>query len=123
MIGDEKGFRFEPAQLTVAPGDRINFVMVSGGPHNVQFEADKIGDAGERALRAVMRDTIADLTSQMYMNEGETYTLTMTNVPAGSYPYVCTPHAAMGMRGTITVRGGAGGAKPAAARRPARKGS
>jgi plastocyanin len=33
-----------------------------------------------------------------------TYTISFANVPAGSYPFFCTPHLAMGMTGTITVK-------------------
>ena len=41
MIGDAKGYRFEPAALTVKQGDAVKFVMVSGGPHNVAFQDRK----------------------------------------------------------------------------------
>ena len=105
MLGDEKGYRFEPASLTVSPGDRVRFVMVSGGPHNVQFLEQEIPAAAGRALGAGMPDTIGTLTGPMYMNPGESYTVSFARVPAGKYPYICTPHQAMNMRGTITVRG------------------
>src|SRR5690348_15474130 len=35
MVGDDKGYRFEPADIKVKAGDGIKFIMVSGGPHNV----------------------------------------------------------------------------------------
>src|SRR5262245_58345620 len=35
MIGDDKGYRFEPADLTIKTGDAVKFIMVTGGPHNV----------------------------------------------------------------------------------------
>src|SRR5579871_4378857 len=38
MIGDEKGYRFEPADLTIKSGDAVKFIMVAGGPHNVSFD-------------------------------------------------------------------------------------
>src|SRR5512138_143004 len=38
MVGDATGYRFEPANITVKPGDGIKFVNVSGGPHNVAFD-------------------------------------------------------------------------------------
>src|SRR3979411_2946536 len=38
MIGDAKGYRFEPANFTVKAGDGAKFVVVSGGPHNVAFD-------------------------------------------------------------------------------------
>src|SRR3979409_2541466 len=37
MVGDAKGYRFEPANITVKQGDGIKFVVVTGGPHNVAF--------------------------------------------------------------------------------------
>ena len=38
MVGDAKGYRFEPANITVKQGDGIKFVVASGGPHNVAFD-------------------------------------------------------------------------------------
>ena len=38
MVGDAKGYRFEPANITVKSGDGIKFTVVSGGPHNVAFD-------------------------------------------------------------------------------------
>ena len=38
MVGDAAGFRYEPANITVKPGDGIKFINVSGGPHNVAFD-------------------------------------------------------------------------------------
>jgi len=37
MIGDQKGYRFEPATLTIKVGDGVKFTNVTGGPHNVAF--------------------------------------------------------------------------------------
>ena len=38
MVGDAKGYRFEPANISVKQGDGIKFVVQSGGPHNVAFD-------------------------------------------------------------------------------------
>jgi plastocyanin len=51
MLGDEKGYRFEPANITVKQGDAIKFTMVSGGPHNVAFDAAALPAAGTCQLR------------------------------------------------------------------------
>ena len=32
MISDDKGYRFEPAELTIKQGDAIKFVMIYGRP-------------------------------------------------------------------------------------------
>lgn len=104
MLGDEKGYRFEPADITVKQGDGIKFVMVSGGPHNVAFDPATIPADVKPQLSANMPNQQGELSSPMYMNPGESYTMSFANVKPGQYPYHCTPHLAMGMKGTITVQ-------------------
>lgn len=103
MIGDEKGYRFEPANLTVKAGDAVDFIMVSGGPHNVAFEEASIPAAGKAQLAANIPNAAAPLTSQMLLNPNEKVTISFANVAPGTYNYNCTPHLAMGMKGVITV--------------------
>ena len=103
MVGDDKGYRFEPADITVKAGDGIKFEMVSGGPHNVAFDQAAVGAAAS-ALAANMPNQQSPLSSPYFMNAGESYTISFANVPAGKYEYVCTPHLAMGMKGVITVQ-------------------
>lgn len=104
MLGDEKGYRFEPANITIKTGDAIRFEMVSGGPHNVAFDAATLSPEAKAALIAGLPNPMAELSSQMFLNPGESVTINFANVPAGSYEYVCTPHLAMGMKGVITVQ-------------------
>jgi plastocyanin len=103
MLGDASGYKFEPANLTIKPGDTVKWVMVSGGPHNVAFDAAKVA-AAKAQLMAAMPNQMAELTSPMLTQPNEVYQATFANVPAGSYEYVCQPHAAMNMKGTITVQ-------------------
>ncbi len=104
MIGDEKGFRFEPANITVKQGDGIKFTMVSGGPHNVAFDAATVPANVKSQLMANMPNQVSEMSSPMMMNANESYTISFANVNVGKYDYVCTPHVAMGMKGTITVQ-------------------
>jgi plastocyanin len=104
MIGDDKGYRFEPANVTVKQGDGIKFIMVSGGPHNVAFEESGIPAAASAQLSANIENAAAPLTSQMTVNPNEVVNISFANVPAGTYNYHCTPHLAMGMKGVITVQ-------------------
>ncbi|MFN2397881.1 MAG: plastocyanin/azurin family copper-binding protein [Gemmatimonadaceae bacterium] len=104
MVGDDKGYRFEPANITVKQGDGIKFLMVSGGPHNVAFDPAKIPDDVESQLTANMPSQMSPLMSPMFMNPNESYTISFAGIKAGSYPYNCTPHIAMNMTGTITVQ-------------------
>jgi plastocyanin len=104
MIGDDKGYRFDPADITVKAGDGIKFIMVSGGPHNIAFDPATIPADVKSQLMANMPNQQAELSSPLFMNPNEAYTISFANVKPGSYPYHCTPHLAMGMKGTLTVQ-------------------
>ena len=104
MIGDDKGFRFEPADVTIKQGDGVKFVFVNGGPHNVAFDAATLSPEAKAALIANMTDQQTELSSKYLMNEGDAVTVSFAGVPAGTYNYVCTPHLAMNMKGKITVQ-------------------
>src|SRR5687768_16343620 len=68
MVGDEKGYRFEPADITVKAGDGIKFTMVSGGPHNVAFDPATIPADVRPQLSANMPNQMAEPSSPMFMN-------------------------------------------------------
>jgi plastocyanin len=105
MLGDEKGYRFEPNAITVKAGDGIKFTFVSGGPHNVAFNAADIPADVKGQLDANMgADKTAELSSKMTMNPGESVTISFANIKPGTYPFHCTPHLAMNMKGTVTVQ-------------------
>ena len=104
MLGDAQGYRFEPANITIKAGDGIKFVMVSGGPHNVAFPPESTPAAAKAQLSANMPNQMAELAGPLLINPNEAYTISFANVPAGKYEYNCTPHIAMGMKGTITVQ-------------------
>ncbi|HUQ99503.1 MAG TPA: plastocyanin/azurin family copper-binding protein [Gemmatimonadaceae bacterium] len=105
MIGDAKGYRFEPANITVKQGDGIKFVNVVGGPHNVAFDPATIpGDVKPQLDANMGTDKMGELSSNMKMNPNETITISFANIKAGQYPYHCVPHLAMGMKGVVTVQ-------------------
>jgi plastocyanin len=82
---------FEPANLTVKKGDVIKYVSEGNAAHNVSFPADQ--NPGKSNLPGV----------GPYKTNGETYELQVAMDP-GTYNYQCDPHAAMGMKGTLTVQ-------------------
>ena len=104
MVGDDKGYRFEPADIKVKAGDGIKFIMVSGGPHNVAFDPATIPADVKAQLMANMPNQMAELSSPLFSNPNEAYTISFANIKPGQYPFHCTPHLAMGMKGTITVQ-------------------
>lgn len=105
MLGDAKGYRFEPANITVKQGDGIKFVVVSMGPHNVAFDPATIPADVKPQLDANMgSDKMGELSSAMKMNSGESVTVSFGNIKPGVYPFHCTPHLALNMKGVITVQ-------------------
>ena len=105
MVGDAKGYRFEPASITIKQGDGIKFVVVSGGPHNVAFDPATIPADIKGQLDANMgTDKMGELSSNMKMNAGESVTVSFGNIKPGQYPFHCTPHLALNMKGVITVQ-------------------
>ena len=105
MLGDAKGYRFEPANLTVKQGDGVKFVVVSGPPHNVAFDPATVPSDVKAQLDANMgTDKMGELSSNMKMNPGESVTVSFGNIKPGQYPFHCVPHLALNMKGVITVQ-------------------
>ena len=105
MIGDATGYRFEPANFTAKRGDGVKFVVVSGPPHNVAFDPATIPPDVRTQLDANMgTDKMGELSSGLKMNPGESITVSFGNIKPGQYPYHCTPHLALNMKGVITVQ-------------------
>jgi plastocyanin len=104
MVGDAQGYRYEPVNITVRRGDAVKWVMVSGAPHNVQFDPNGIPSGAQAQLSANMPSQATPLGSPIMMNLNEEYTVSFAGVPAGTYNYTCTPHLAMNMRGTVRVQ-------------------
>jgi plastocyanin len=102
MLGDEKGYRYEPTDLTVKVGDGVKWVMISGAPHNVQFE--NVAADAKTQLSANMPNQLTDLSSPLLLNANEEYQMSFAGVKPGKYNYICTPHLANNMRGSVTVQ-------------------
>ena len=86
-------FLFEPAEISVQPGDTVRFLQTGTTPHNVEFTAGQSGaELGDMRMGPFL------------LQAGETYDVVIDEqFRAGQHTYVCTPHAALGMVGAITV--------------------
>jgi plastocyanin len=105
MISDDKGYRFDPANITAKSGQALKFVMVgAGGPHNVAFDPATVPADSKDQLNANRSGQLSELSSAMVMNAGEAVTISLGGIKPGTYPFHCTPHLAMGMKGTLTVQ-------------------
>lgn len=104
MVGDAQGYRFEPASVTIRAGDTVEWVNVSGGPHDVAFWADSIPSGASQLLQARMQQTIAPLAGPLLATPNQTYDISFAGAQPGTYKYYCTPHLSLGMRAQITVQ-------------------
>ena len=103
MIGDAKGYRFEPASIAARPGDGVKFVVVSGGPHEVAFDLDVVPAETKPQLIANMPNG-ANGRSPLLSVAQETWTLSLGGLRPGKYPFVSTPRLPQGMKGEIQIQ-------------------
>lgn len=98
-LGTDKGMlAFQPKNLTIKPGDTIEWVNNKLAPHNVVFDAAKI-PTKDKALADSLSQT------KLLLNPGQKVTSTFpADAPAGDYTFYCTPHRGAGMVGKITVQ-------------------
>ena len=104
MVSDDKGYRFDPADITIKEGDAIKFVTISGQPHNIAFDPATLPADVKAQLDANMDNKMAELQSPMLMNPNEEYTISFGGIKPGTYEFHCTPHLAMNMKGKVTVQ-------------------
>jgi len=102
MVGDEKGYRFEPAAVTIKVGDAVKFIVVSAQPHNIAFH--DVPAESKAQLQANMPEAMGDMMGKMLLAPNEAYTISFAGVKPGKYEFNCTPHLANNMKGTITVQ-------------------
>jgi plastocyanin len=96
--------RFVPAETVARAGDTVRFVNGNGGPHNIQFFADSLTTSAQRLLaQAMPGDKVGPLSSPLLIDQNEAYQFEIPEIPPGRYPYVCLPHFAGNMRGTLIV--------------------
>lgn len=89
-------YAFEPANVIAQHGDTVRFVEGAAVMHNVHFTKEAHG------ARLGAAEMGPYLTAK-----GQTYDMVIDRrFTDGIYEYVCDPHAAIGMKGTLVVKGG-----------------
>jgi plastocyanin len=106
MIGDAKGYHFVPNAITLKAGDAIKFINVIGFPHNVGFDPATTPADVQAQLSANMPGDhmMGALEGPMMLQANETYVVSFAGIKPGTYNFHCTPHLALGMKGTVTVQ-------------------
>jgi plastocyanin len=102
-------YTFTPSALTICKGDTVHWVWM-GGPHTVTSGNVTGGTVTMGVMMGGTGTPDNKFCNQNNMNcamaptemAGNTYDFTFTT--AGSFPYYCSPHATLGMIGTITVQ-------------------
>jgi plastocyanin len=96
---------FEPAELTVQQGDTVAWRHAAGEPHSVTALADGVpADATYWAAGGFESEDAAREgweNGRGAVQSGEAYVHTFET--AGEHEYVCIPHEAAGMVGTVVV--------------------
>lgn len=97
-MGSDSGLLvFEPANVSVKPGDTVTWVNNKMAPHNVIFDEATI-PGGDKAVASKLSH------DQLTFSPGESYSTTFSDdLPAGTYTYFCAPHRGAGMVGKITL--------------------
>lgn len=86
-------FAFSPAKIIVKPGTVVRFTQTKVNVHNVEFKSFPAGvDLGDLRVGQYL----------MSVDQVHEFTIDRRFLP-GTYDYVCTPHAMMGMKGQIIV--------------------
>jgi plastocyanin len=91
LYTDGDGNYFKPAEVTAKKGDVIRYTL-KVGVHNVHFLADS--NAGKTGYPQAASDFL--------QLPGQTYDVKVT-FGSGRYYFQCDPHAALGMKGHLTV--------------------
>jgi plastocyanin len=89
---------FDPAEIRVAPGDVVRFVMSGSQPESVAFEAAAASPGAAEFIREHMLHLGVVLT-----DPGQAYDVSFLAAPPGRYPFHSIPHATEGMRGEVLV--------------------
>jgi len=96
---------FVPKTVQIAAGSTVRFINVSGGPHNIAFYADSVPAGAATVVNNGMANRMDNLSGPFLTNPSDHYDVTFAaNAPKGVYKGYCLPHAALGMKITITVK-------------------
>jgi plastocyanin len=104
MMGSGNVYKFDPMTITVPAGGTVRFINVEGGPHNVSFYADSIPAGAAEKLNAAMSNRMDNLAGPFMINVSDHYDVSFAGLPTGTYRGFCTPHQALGMHFSLTVK-------------------
>ena len=81
--------------VTVQAGDTINFIVSNTFGHPFYIKTAYVGGSGSQVSTGTVTGTQGTQSGTLSWNT--------TGVTAGTYYYVCSPHASLGMGGSIVI--------------------
>jgi len=97
-------YRFRPAEVRVSPGDVVEFVVVSGGPYVIEFEAADLQPGDRAALDAAIPEPSGELRSPVLRAPGSRLRIVIPRLAGGTYRFRALTHIAYRMAGRLVVR-------------------
>lgn len=96
-------FVFEPARVTIKPGDTLEFTVESGGPYVIGFEPADFGPRERNLMDAAIPNRTASLRSSVLPRPGSRLQVVLPALPSGSYRFSAVTHIAYRMAGVLVV--------------------
>lgn len=106
LLTNDGNYVYRPATLTIKVGDTVRWLNMSGFPHNVAFYENQIPAGAKDYLTTVYagkQGNIGPMSGMLMTQPNQSFEITFTGAPRGTYGYFCTPHEALGMKATLTV--------------------
>ena len=98
------GFRFQPNRINARPGDVLEFVVETGGPYVVGFEAQDLSEAARELLNEAIPERSGVLRGPVLPGPGSRFRVALPGLPRGSYRFASVTHLAYRMGGVLVIR-------------------
>jgi plastocyanin len=96
-------FRFEPTRVNARPGDVLEFVVVSGGPYVIGFEARDLAEADRALLDQAIPGHSAPLRGPVLEGKGNRLRIILPGLARGAYRFASITHLAYRMGGVLVI--------------------
>jgi plastocyanin len=100
----EQKFLFEPVRVTAQPGEVIEFIVESGGPYVVGFEAADLPATARTLLEQAIPDPSGTLRGPVLAGPRSKFRIVLPALPKGNYRFSSVTHVAFRMGGILTIQ-------------------
>lgn len=97
-------FSFEPNRINARPGEVLDFVVDSGGPYVVGFEAQDLSAPDRELLNDAIPDHSGFLRGPVLAGPGSRFRIVLPRLSRGSYRFASVTHLAYRMGGVLVIR-------------------